>query len=647
MDKKQLIVKLLQASAAYYAGEPVMDDDAYDALRTQLQTFADAGDVVAQNVLLQVGAQVPAGSVKVTHQYPMKSLDNCYNPDEFEKFARRFHPKDIHGYVVEPKLDGLALSLEYRNGVLAQATTRGDGMVGEDVTVTALAIPSIPRVIPTRARVVFIRGEVVIEKKVLEDINKTLVEAEQRPYANARNAAAGILRSKEPDWKSSKLLFVAYDTTPIPEESAITSRMKLVSFLNAWFQTPPTVWAGDPAMVKDIYDDLVDRREHLPYEADGAVVKINALQCQKDHPGTSHAPGWAIAWKFESQKAATLLRAITHQVGRTGRITPVAELKPVELAGVVVRRATLHNYKLLAERDIRPGDEVLIERAGDVIPEVVKTLGVLQDSARAELVQAPGLCPQCGSLVRYEGDFVYCSAGEGCRAQLVQRLLHWCGRGVAEVDGFGEKMAETLVEADLVVSVADLYKLSPGDLTVLPGVGAKTEKNILDQIAASLSLSLDRFIFGLGVPSVGKTTATQLAEVYGSWAAFAGTDVPTLEAVPGIGEKSAFAIIEALSEMSGLINELFRAGVSPVWQPPEVSDALAGETVVFTGALPVPRAEAQEAVKSLGAKVTGSVSPKTTLVVVGDNPGAKYNKAMKLGVRVIDYAEFCSLTQTT
>lgn len=662
MTCKELMALLVKASAAYYAGRPFISDEEYDARRRQLKKMVEDGeaDERAALVLAQVGSHPPAGSRKVERDVPMLSLDNCFTREEFDAFHSRMVAAcgDVE-YSLEPKFDGLSLELVYRRGVLVEASTRGDGRVGEDVTATAMAVPTIPRVLPDLAHdELRVRGEAILTRSSFKSLNDRTKSEGGEPYANARNAAAGIVRSKSASWKTRQLTFVAYDA--VPQDVWATQRELFEDVAEGGFVVPRFVVARTADDVEAVYEraaavHALRKRGAVvggSYELDGMVVKLNSVAARRSlEEEGRRAPKWAIAWKFESQKAVTTIRSVTDQVGRTGRITPVAELEPVEVCGVTVTRATLHNYDLVAKHDYRAGDSVLVERAGDVIPEVVENLTVkrgVDRPGRHVRVNPPGLCPRCGSVVKRDGKYARCSAGEDCAEQLVRRLVHWCSREVADVDGFGARLAERLVESGAVRSLADLYSLDEAALAELPGVGERTARKVVSQLAASADMPLWKFVFGLGLDGVGKSTAKALAAEFGDAVSLVcGVSIHAVAALPRVGEKTAAKVVEAVEDAAGTVRALLDAGVRP---SAPASDAekrtegpLSGELVVFTGALPVPRREAQERAEMAGATVVGSVTRRTTVVVVGENPGSKLRKARELGVREMDYAEFDGL----
>ena len=639
-DEDRLVEQVSEADRNYYAGTPTVTDDEYDAMKERLRAMVELGSERAAELLGAVGSTPSSKALRVKHKYLMRSLDNCFDREQLETFCDKV---GAPRYAVEPKLDGMSLELEYCKGVLVRALTRGDGRVGEDVTKNARAVGQLPLMTASTAPFVSVRGEVLFTKDAFERANERRRESGGSEYANARNAAAGTMRRKEINDDTRDLMFVAYDVEP-KSTCGATGQSGLLKLFNALgFVTPPSTLCSGTQDVCYAYDQLQELREDLKFEADGVVVKVDDFALREELGESDHAPNWAIAWKFASQKTVTRVLEITHQVGRTGRITPVAELEPVPLAGVVVRCATLHNYDLLEEKDIRVGDDVVVERAGDVIPEVVGLApGAVDVESRGPACSCPSICPRCGALVEYDGKYVCCSAGTDCVEQLVHRIVHWCSRAVADVDRLGTKLAESLVDAGLVADVADLYVLTEEQLESLPGVGRKTARKVVSQLESSKTMSLDKFLFGLSLNCVGKSTAKVLAKEFVTLEAVRALAPAEVESVPGMGTITAFNVFEALFDSRDLIDKLVIEGVVPLQFAAERprEGGLSGEVLVFTGVLPVKRSEAQSTAEAHGAVVSGSVGAKTTLVVVGDKPGSKLEKARKLGVRVVGFDEF-------
>jgi DNA ligase (NAD+) len=637
----------------YVLDQPAVTDAEYDALMRQLQELeAQYPDLVTPDSPTQrVGGAPREGFVKIAHSSPMLSLDNALNEAELRAWHNRVTealPGAKVEYVAELKLDGLSMSVEYRQGLLLRAVTRGDGRVGEDVTENARTIRSLPLRL-REAETLEVRGEVLMTRDGFERLNEEREADSQPRFANPRNAAAGSLRVLEPAITASRpLRFFAYallrdgrylldyhwaaldrlDALGFrvnPERGLCRSWDELLAFINRWDS----------------------QRATLPYEIDGIVIKVNAREQQAKLGYTSKAPRWAIAFKYPARQAETVVENIEVQVGRTGALTPVAHLRPVLVGGVTVARATLHNEDEIQRLGLQIGDRIVLERSGDVIPKVV---AVKEHGEERRPFAMPASCPVCGGeVVREAGEAASRCINTNCPARLRESILHWAARSVMNIDGVGEALVDQLVTSGQVKSVADLYCLREEDLLGLERMGKKSADRILANIDASRRQPLPRVLNGLGIQFVGERTATTLAETFGSLDAIAAAGETELMAAPDVGPKVAHSIYRFFrTERSReLIERLRDAGLTFTHQMKEAASSapLAGKTFVLTGTLPgLTREEAKALIESAGGKVSGSVSKKTAYVVAGDEAGSKLDKAVELGVTVIGEDELRKLT---
>lgn len=635
----------------YVLDDPEITDGEYDALFSELMELEQAHPELrtTDSPTLRVGAAPAASFGPVTHGQAMLSLGNVFTDQDLADFDKRVHDRLRHvdvWYVAEPKLDGLAVSLRYEDGVLTQAATRGDGAVGEDVTANVRTIRTCPlrlvgTVIPKSLEV---RGEVYIPKEGFVALNESRKVQGERLFANPRNAAAGSLRQLDPAVTAARPLrlfcyAIGATTDPIP-----ASQEALLVYL----QTLGLPVNKDWQVVKGLagclayYRDIGQRRSQLPYEIDGVVYKVNSVQEQQALGTLSRSPRWAIAHKFPAEEAITQVVGIDVQVGRTGALTPVALLNPVAVGGVVVSHATLHNPDELARRDVRIGDSVRVRRAGDVIPEIV---GVLLEArpANAFPFVFPMQCPVCGSpVVREKGVIARCAGGLVCQAQRRESVRHFAGRRALDIEGLGEKLIEQLVDSGRVHTVADLYTLTQGELAQLERMGERSGANVYAAIERSRKTTLPRFLFALGIPEVGEATALALAQFFGDLEGLMAADEAHLQGVPDVGPVVAHAVSTFFGEAHNrdVIRSLRAAGIH--WQPiaKPLSSPLSEKTFVLTGTLVgMTRDEAKAALLARGAKVVGSVSRRTDYVVAGADPGSKVQRAEELGVPVMDEAQ--------
>jgi DNA ligase (NAD+) len=640
----------------YVADEPEISDAAFDKLMNRLKELEVQypSVVTPDSPTVRVGGTPREGFTTVKHARPMLSLDNAFSYDALRDWDRRVREgtgREANEYIAEHKFDGLSISLQYEDGVLVRGVTRGDGTTGEDVTPNVKTIRSIPlRVDAATLKKVKlqkdfeVRGETMMTRKSFEAMNRQQEQTGGKIFVNPRNAAAGSVRVLDPSITAQRRLdFFAYylyvdGKVPFAKHSDSLQALKQLRFR-----------ASDDWKLCDGIDAVIAyceawdaKREKLPYDIDGVVIKLNSTALQNELGFTAKAPRWAIAYKYPARQETTVVNDIIVQVGRTGTLTPVAVLEPVQVGGVTVSRSTLHNMDEIERLGLHIGDTVLIERAGEVIPHVLK---VVKEGRNRRSFHMPKKCPVCGSAVhRVEGEVAYRCVNAACPAKLKESLLHFAGRHAMNIDGLGEKIVDQLVEKGMVKDVADLYSLKLEEVAELERMGEKSAQNLLDEIAASKKSPLSRLIFALGIQFVGERTAQLLAEHFSTLEEFAVAKTEELENVPEVGPKVAASITEFFSESANrnLIKKLYKAGMRPAAEKREVkSHKLAGKNFVFTGGLANrSREEAGELVLQNAGKVSGSVSKKTDYVVVGTDPGSKYEKARELGVTILTESEF-------
>ena len=637
---------------------PTIPDAEYDRLFHQLKALEAAHPelITADSPTQRVGAKPLSGFAQIRHEIPMLSLDNAFSDEEFYAFVKRIEDRLIRlpeplTFCCEPKLDGLAVSILYVNGVLTQAATRGDGMTGEDITANIRTIRNIPLQLlmdnpPARLEV---RGEVFMPHEGFERLNQQALEKGEKTFANPRNAAAGSLRQLDPKITSKRPLVLNAYGIGIAEGLDLpnTHYDRLQWLKSIGIPVNPEIrLCNGTDEVLDFYRDIQNKRSSLGYDIDGTVLKINDIALQEKLGFISKAPRWAIAYKFPAQEELTRLNDVEFQVGRTGAITPVAKLEPVFVAGVTVSNATLHNGDEIERLDIAIGDTVVIRRAGDVIPQII---GVLHDRrpADARPIIFPKTCPVCDSaIVRIEGESVArCTGGLFCAAQRKEALKHFVSRKAMDIDGVGGKLIEQLVDRELIHTPADLFKLDLTTLTRLERMGAKSAENALASLEKAKNTTLARFIFALGIREVGEATALNLANHFKTLETLQNADLEALQQVPDVGEVVANRILAFWYEPHNVsvVNDLIAQGVH--WETVETKEVtenrFKGKTVVLTGTLTqMGRNEAKALLQDMGAKVSGSVSAKTDFVIAGDAAGSKLTKAQELGVAVLTEEEF-------
>ena len=649
---RTLHAELHEHNYRYYSrDDPLIPDAEYDQLLRELQSIeAEYPELVtADSPTQRVGAAPLKAFGEVRHEMRMLSLDNAFSDEELMDFDRRVRERletDSVEYAAEPKLDGLAISLLYQDGKLVRAATRGDGETGEDVTQNVRTIVSVPLKLTGASipEVLEVRGEVYMSHAGFAALNRLAAEEGSKPFVNPRNAAAGSLRQLDPAITAQRSLeMFCYGVGKVTGGKLASTHIDILAQLQEWRLRVygDVQCVSDVAGCMDYYEQYRQQRDTLPFEIDGVVFKVNRLDQQASLGFVARAPRWAIARKFPAQERETTVQDIEVQVGRTGALTPVARLEPVFVGGVTVTNATLHNEEEVQRKDVRKGDAVIVRRAGDVIPEVVR---VIREKRRkgARRFRMPENCPVCGShVMRVEGEAVVrCSGGLFCPAQRKEAIKHFASRRALDIEGLGDKLVEQLVEKSLIHDVSDLYQLTVDDLAGLERMAEKSAGNLVEALEASKSTALARFIYALGIREVGETTAQSLAREFTDLDRLMLADAETLEAVSDVGPVVATRIREFFAEQHNrdVIAKLLDAGVhwAVVEQPRQ--QPLAGKTFVLTGTLSMPRAELKDRLQSLGARVTGSVSKNTDYVVVGENPGSKHDKAVKLGIAILDEA---------
>ncbi|MDX9740155.1 MAG: NAD-dependent DNA ligase LigA [Gammaproteobacteria bacterium] len=643
----------------YVLDDPEITDADYDRLMRELIALEESHPELRtpDSPTQRVGAEPVSAFAKVSREIPMLSLGNAYDEGELQSFDRRVREEldsaEIE-YNAEPKLDGVAISLMYQNGVFVQGATRGDGVTGEDITVNLRTV----RALPLRLRgagwpdTLEVRGEVYMRKNFFEALNREALERGERPMANPRNGAAGSLRQLDPRVTAARRLKLFCYGVGKVEGGSLPERQHLVlQRLQEWGLpvNRETRLVRGAAACQAYYEDIGRRREELPYEIDGVVLKVDDIAAQRALGFIARAPRWAIAYKFPPKEESTVLRAIEFQVGRTGALTPVARLEPVHIAGVTVTNATLHNVALVEKLDLRVGDTVIVRRAGDVIPQVMGVVESLRPPGTLRFVM-PEECPVCRSqVIRQQGEVsARCSGGLYCPAQRKQALRHFVSRRAMDIDGLGEKLIDQLVDRELVHSPADLYALDRETLASLERMGERSAAKLYGAIARSRETTLARFLYALGIPEVGEATALQLANEFGDLPELIAADEERLRQVPDIGPVVAGHIVGFLQEAHNrqVIDRLREHGVHwpRIEKAPQAAQTLAGKTFVLTGTLEsMSRDEAQDRLQALGARVSGSVSRKTDHVVAGADAGSKLQRARELGIDILDEAAFLAL----
>jgi DNA ligase (NAD+) len=643
----------------YVLDQPEIPDIEYDRLLRELQELEQTRpDLITEDSPTQrIGAAPQDGFSEVKHEVPMLSLGNAFSDDEVRNFDRRARERlevERINYTAEPKLDGLAISLLYRDGVLVQGATRGDGYSGEDVTHNVRTIDSIPLRLVGKdyPGVLEVRGEVFMSRKGFDALNKRQRDNNDKTFANPRNAAAGSLRQLDPRITATRPLeMICYGVGRVEGKTLPGKHSEILAALREWgirTSVETRLVTGAEECIQ-YYNDILKRRDKLAYDIDGVVYKVDSLALQSTLGFVSRAPRWAVAHKFPAEEELTKLLAIDVQVGRTGTLTPVARLEPVFVGGVTVTNATLHNQDEIERKDVRIGDTVIVRRAGDVIPEVVSAIKSKRKKG-ARRFKMPTKCPECGSeVIRLEDEAASrCTGGLYCPAQRREAIRHFASRRAMDIEGLGDKLVELLDDQKLIKNVADLYKLKADDVAALERMGDKSAENLIAALKKSRQTTLPRFIFALGIRQVGEATARALAGYFGNLKALRKAKPEELEAVPDVGPVVAESILTFFKQPHNkeVIDQLIKAGVR--WDDIEIKPAselpLDGQIYVLTGTLSsMTRNDAKSRLQSLGAKVAGSVSTKTSYVVVGADPGSKATKAEQLGVPLVNEEQLASL----
>jgi DNA ligase (NAD+) len=654
----------------YQLDDPEISDTAYDLLLRELIDLETEFPalITPDSPSQRVGAPPLEKFGPITHRTPMLSLANAFSDEEIREFdrrCRRFLGSDAPiRYVVEPKLDGLAVNLLYESGRLTVGSTRGDGATGEEVTPNLRTIPAIPLAIPRTGdqahppeveiaavpELIEVRGEVCMEREAFGNLNRRRTEQGEPPFANPRNAAAGSLRQLDSRITARRPLTMFCYAIGTVAGASFRTHEEILQTLAAWgFQVNPLIRSAvEIEECIDYYHHMDGIRDELPYEIDGIVIKVNDLLLQERLGAVSRSPRWAVACKFAAIRERTVIDDIVIQVGRTGVLTPVAVMRPVRVGGVMVSRATLHNEDEILKKDIRIGDTVMIQRAGDVIPEVVEVVRAARTGAERPFIM-PAVCPECGSrVVRMEGEAAHRCIGISCPAQIREHIAHFASRGALDIEGLGEKMVTQLVTNGLIHDPADLFFLTKGRLLDLERMAEKSASNLLEAIARAKNPPLDRLIFALGIRHVGEQTAKRLTQRYATLEDLMAATSEELQTIRDIGPEVAASIANFFREPANLrvIEKLRSGGVTPRETERLQAAPLAGKTFVFTGTLArMGRSEAKALVESRGGTVVSSVTKTTDYVVAGEAAGSKMEKARQAGIAILDEEAFFTLTR--
>ena len=648
---RELRERLNQNAYLYYVlDSPELSDYEYDMLNrrlVQLET-EHPEEITPDSPTQRVGGYALSTFAAVTHPVPLESLQDSFSESEVADFDAKVREKLSHvEYSVEPKVDGLSIALEYRDGKFVQGATRGDGKVGEDVTENLRTIRSLPKELPDKLPRLIVRGEVYMSKEVFARLNAEREENGEAHFANPRNAAAGSLRQQDPKVAAKRHLDVAIFNLQLAEGKSFSTHSETLDYLRS--QGFPVI----PNLVVTELEDALEEirrigrdRAELPFDMDGAVVKLNSLSDREILGSTSKVPRWAIAFKYPPEEKESVVEDIVVQVGRTGVLTPKAVLSPVRLAGTTVTNATLHNQDFIAEKDIRVGDTVLVRKAGEIIPEVVRVLPEKRPEG-AMPYHLPASCPVCGAPVyREPGESATRCTGAECPAQLLRNLCHFTSREAMDIDGVGPAVLEQMVNAGLLHNAADLYSLTVQDIAQLDRMGDKSARNAVHAIEESRSRDLSKLLCALGIRQIGAKAAQVLARHFGSFDALAAATEEELTAIGDVGGITAKCLRQWLEspQSQDLISRLKAAGVNMECHDMPTADTLTGKTFVLTGTLSsLGRKEAEEAIARLGGKASGSVSKKTSYVVAGEEAGSKLRKAQELGIPVLSEAEFLAM----
>jgi DNA ligase (NAD+) len=659
-----LVKELNHHAYLYYVlDSPVISDAEYDKEYRQLRDLEEKyGYVLPDSPTRRVGAPALDKFEKVKHTEPMLSLDNAFSYDELREFDKRarklLSTADEIEYTVEPKYDGLAMELTYRKGIFVRASTRGDGYEGEDVTLNIRTIKSMPLKIEGSAKVpdeIDIRGEIFMNIMDFEKLNRQREQNSEQVFANPRNAAAGSIRQLDPSISSSRKLHLACYGIGTVKGMNFQSQSGLIAWLSEnKFPVPSRfmIAQGIEAVIKEVID-IEAVRQSFPFEADGAVVKVNDFGLQQRLGVKTREPRWAVAYKFKAHQGTTIIKDIQWSVGRTGAVTPYAIFEPVRIGGVRVSRSTLHNWDEIERKDIRIGDTVIVERAGDVIPHVVMVLENRRSGNEKQL-PVPKKCPECGSaLVREEGEVAVKCVSLHCPAQVQEKIIHFASRGGMEIEGLGEKNIELLYERGLIKHFEDIYRLKKEDLLQLPRFAEKSAQNLINAVEKSKHPVLSRFLFAIGILHVGEYSAKVLARNFRRLEDLYYIQPEKIAAIKQMGEKIAGSVSAFFSDSKNIevLNSMLKLGVS-ITNPDFATDRtgldpLDGMTFVLTGTMPKPRKEIETMIEESGGRTTSAVSAGTSYLVAGDDPGSKFAKAIDLGIKTISYEELLKMIEGT
>ena len=650
---RQLREQLKEESYRYYVlDQPTLSDYEYDMLQRKLAQLEKEHpeEITPDSPTQRVGGAVLSGFESYEHRVPLESLQDVFGMDEVRDFTDRMSEAlGEVSYTLEPKVDGLSIALEYRDGVFFRGATRGDGRMGEDVTENLRTIRSIPMTLPEKLPLLIVRGEVYMSKKVFRELNQQRELNEEPLFANPRNAAAGSLRQLDPKIAASRKLDVAIFNLQYAEGKQFASHEETLDYLRSQqFKMIPYKTLSDFSEISREIERLNEEREELPFDMDGAVLKVNDLASREKLGSTAKNPRWAVAFKYPPEKKYTKLTDIVVQVGRTGVLTPKAVLEPVRLAGTTVTNATLHNQDFITEKDIRIGDTVLVQKAGEIIPEVL-SVDTKQRSGREVPYMLPAHCPVCGAPTARDRDgaAIRCTGAE-CGAQLLRNLTHFASRDAMDIDGLGPAVMQNLVDNGLVKTCADLYDLKAEQIATLERMGQKSAENAIAAIEKSKDAGLERLLYAFGIRQIGAKAAKTIAQHFGTMDKLMQATLEDLLAIGDVGEITAEYLLNWLHSDSAkdLVARLQAAGVSFECKEKALDNRFAGKTFVFTGELTrFDRKAAEALVERMGGKASSSVSKKTAFVVAGENAGSKLQKANTLGVTVLTEEEFLAMTE--
>ena len=651
---KELRQKLTEHGYRYYVlDDPTISDREYDLMNRRLEELEaeHPEEITPDSPTQRIGGKILEGFSEYTHEVPLESLQDVFNAEEVSEFCERMEENLglFAEYSVEPKVDGLSVALEYRDGVFVRGATRGDGRVGEDVTENLKTIRSIPMTLPEKLPRLIVRGEVYMARSVFEEIN-AMRELQGKPLmANPRNAAAGSLRQLDPKIAAERRLDIQIFNLQLAEGKAFTSHAETLEYLKQQrFKVIPYKTFSGISGVQAEIDRINDERMSYPFDIDGAVVKVNSLSDREKLGSTAKYPKWAVAFKYPPEKKPSRVMDIVVQVGRTGVLTPKAVLEPVRLAGTTVTNATLHNQDFIAEKDIRIGDTVIVQKAGEIIPEIVEVVKEQRPEGTVPYI-LPAVCPVCGAPVTRDEDgaAIRCTGAE-CPAQLQRNITHFASRDAMDIEGLGPAVVQQLVESGLIRNVADLYSLHAQDVAQLDRMGAKSAENLIRAIEKSKANDLSKLIYGLGIRQVGEKAGKVLAAHFREMDALMAATEEELTEISDVGAVTARCIVDYLSaaQSQDLIRRLKEAGVNMESTAQLVDDRFAGQTFVLTGTLTrFDRKTAQTMIEDRGGKAAGSVSKRTTFVVAGEAAGSKLKKAQELGITILTEDEFAKMLE--